>query len=172
MSSLIFRRRDFDPDEGDEIDYEDVPSGIPFKKTGQRRLYFTKLGLEYRQPVDDTNNNGAPDNGTVSGPIRIVDMGLGNTATGDRSAVVGGQNNHATANRSVVLGGDGITANVQDAAFAQRLHVLQYIQLPVYTNNAARDIAIPTPATGMLVFVGGVPQVYDGLVWKNIAFTP
>jgi hypothetical protein len=168
MSSMIFRRRDFDPDEEEEIAYEAVPAGAPFCKTGQRRLYFTSKGLEFRQPVDDTNAEGAPTVGTPTAPIRIVDMGLGNTASGDRSVVVGGENNHADANRSVVLGGSGVTADVPNAAFAQSLHTTEYLRLAVYATVAA----IPNDAEfeGALVYVQSPAglHIWDGSVWQPV----
>jgi hypothetical protein len=167
MSSLIFRRRDFDPDTGNEIIYSNIPHGNAFTKTGQRRLYFTSLGLEYRQPVNDTNNSGVPTDPAVSGPIRIVDMGLGNTATGDRSAVVGGQNNHATASRSVVLGGVGITANVPNAVFVSGLHTQNYLSLAVYATVAA--IPVDLTFEGALVYVTGTGlHVFNGSSWVAV----
>lgn len=200
MSSMIFRRRDFDPDTGSDIP---TPAGAPFCKTGQRRLYFTEQGLEYEQPVDDTDDSGAPSDPTPSEPIRIVDMGLGNDVQGDRSVnvgggfdgtsgtenqivgpdsvilggrnntvngggsvVVGGQDNLALASRSVVLGGAGITANVANAAFAQRLHTEEYLRLAVYADVSA----IPGSAEiqGAVVYVSGVGlHVWDGS-WQPV----
>ena len=51
-----------------------------------------------------------------------------------------------------------------------------YLQMPVYANDAARSAAIPTPATGMMIFVqnGTSPlavdalQVYNGTAWINV----
>lgn len=51
-----------------------------------------------------------------------------------------------------------------------------YLQMPVYANDAARSAAIPTPATGMMIFVqtGTSPlavdalQVYNGSAWINV----
>ena len=43
-------------------------------------------------------------------------------------------------------------------------------QLPIYADTTARDTAIATPATGMLVWLtsGSNVQVYTGSVWANL----
>jgi hypothetical protein len=42
------------------------------------------------------------------------------------------------------------------------------LQSPVYASNTARDTAIPTPQSGMLVLVGNSFQGYNGTSWVNL----
>jgi len=42
------------------------------------------------------------------------------------------------------------------------------LQAPVYTSNTARNTAIPTPQSGMLVLVGNSFQGYNGTSWVNL----
>ena len=42
--------------------------------------------------------------------------------------------------------------------------------LPVYSTSAERDAAFPAPATGTMVMTNGSVEVYDGTIWKTLAF--
>jgi hypothetical protein len=84
-------------------------------------------------------------------------------------AILGGDNNKVTAARSVVLGGSNLVANVEDAAFAQRLHITEYAQLPVFADDTARDAAITVPSDGMLVFTDERAQIFSDTDWRSLA---
>jgi hypothetical protein len=43
-----------------------------------------------------------------------------------------------------------------------------FLQLPVYTSNTARNAAISSPASGMIVLVGNTFQGYNGTAWINL----
>ena len=53
---------------------------------------------------------------------------------------------------------------------ATNLHALNYMQLPVYANNTARDSAISSPNAGMIVFntTGTKFQGYTGAAWVDL----
>jgi len=89
--------------------------------------------------------------------------------TGISGAILGGTVNKVQAARSVVLGGQGLTADVEDAAFAQRLHITEYAQLPVFADDAARDAAITVPSDGMLVFTDERAQIFSDTDWRSLA---
>jgi hypothetical protein len=42
--------------------------------------------------------------------------------------------------------------------------------LPVYSTSAERDTAFPAPATGTMVMTNGSVEIYDGTIWKTLAF--
>lgn len=66
---------------------------------------------------------------------------------------------------STLLKVDSVTSQV-------RLSPLSFpITLPVYADSGARDAAIATPSTGMLIFnvSDGAVQVYTGGLWANLA---
>lgn len=197
MSSMIFRRRDFNPDTEQNIL---TPPGAPFCKTGQRRLYFTEQGLEYEQPQDDTDDGGSPTVPTPAAPIRIVDMGLGNVVTGFRSVVVGGGGpgdehtitgggagivggffNNITGNWSVILGGSNNVVSVDKAVILGGENITanvanaafaQRLHTTEYLRLAvyANVGAIPSDAEleGAVVYVSGVGlHVWDGS-WQPV----
>ena len=56
------------------------------------------------------------------------------------------------------------------------VNVTNSLRLPVYADDTARDAAIPSPSTGMVIFMqtGTVPaatnqlQVYNGTAWVSM----
>tara|TARA_B100001057_G_scaffold151746_1_gene151743 strand:+ start:9222 stop:10616 length:1395 start_codon:yes stop_codon:yes gene_type:complete len=63
-----------------------------------------------------------------------------------------------------------ISASGTGIVSATNLHALNYMQLPVYANNTARDSAISSPNAGMLVFntTGTKFQGYTGAAWVDL----
>lgn len=66
--------------------------------------------------------------------------------------------------------GSSLTWNGQDLAVSGNVLVTgTYLQLPVFVDGAARDVAIPSPVAGMMVLTGNVFTGYDGATWKNLS---
>lgn len=63
-----------------------------------------------------------------------------------------------------------ISASGTGIVSATNLHALNYMQLPVYANNTARDSAISSPNAGMIVFntTGTKFQGYTGAAWVDL----
>jgi hypothetical protein len=71
------------------------------------------------------------------------------------------QNNTTT--NSVNVLGSGLQVNGSVSAST-------FFQLPVFTNDSARNTAIPFPAAGQVVFnqTGNFFQGYNGTAWVNL----
>lgn len=73
-----------------------------------------------------------------------------------------------------LTGGNISGANVvnSNTVVANNINATTAFKLPVYADNTARDTAIVTPATGMMVFVtGSGMQVYGATQWNAVSGT-
>lgn len=118
--------------------------------------------------VDGEIGATSPNNGTFTSVLINNNANIvGNLDVGVDINAVGNIN---------VTGDVNITANVTfdegtgNNVTSVNVTATGFVQLPVYTNNTARDAAIPTPAAGMMVFnqTGLKFQGYNGTAWIDL----
>jgi len=100
----------------------------------------------------------------INDVVGSIDTSVTDYASGSVDSVIrfNVKQNNTTTN-SVNVTGSGLQVNGSVIAST-------FFQLPVFTNDSARNTAIPFPAAGQIVFnqTGAVFQGYNGTAWVNL----